>query len=263
MRPNRLRQLLKEGKPSIGTHTVVVSPDVVEIIGRAGGIDYVELVAEYGPYTLHDLDNFSRALELYGMTGMIKIDFENRAFTAQRAIGSGVQNVLFADVRTVEDVEISVAAVRAETPQTRGRYGSGDRRFAGYGLESATPPYVQALEDCVIAIMIEKDSAVKNLQAILKVKGVDMIVFGGNDLSMSQGRPGTVGSKESRDIRTHVFKTALKMGVQPRAEINHPDEAAEYLEMGVRHFAIGTDLFMVYEFIKQRGGGLRQLLEKR
>ena len=72
MRPNRLRQLLNEGKPSIGHHVTSTSPDVVEIIGRAGGVDYLEFVAEYMPYDLYSLDNFGRALELTGMSGMIK-----------------------------------------------------------------------------------------------------------------------------------------------------------------------------------------------
>ena len=45
MRPNPLRKLLDEGKPSIGTHTMVFWPGMVEIIGHTGIIDYVEFVA--------------------------------------------------------------------------------------------------------------------------------------------------------------------------------------------------------------------------
>ena len=103
MRPNKLRQLLNEGKPSIAHHVASTSPDVVEIIGRAGGVDYVEFVAEYMPYDLHSLDNFGRALELTGMSGMIKVDQENKTYTAGRALGSGLQNILFSDTRTVEE----------------------------------------------------------------------------------------------------------------------------------------------------------------
>ena len=71
MRENRLRQALNEDKATVGTHTMTTSPDVVEIIGRTGLIDYIEFVAEYGPYTLPDLAHFGRALELYNMAGMI------------------------------------------------------------------------------------------------------------------------------------------------------------------------------------------------
>ena len=42
----------------------------------------------------------------------------------------------------------------------------------------------------VIAVMIEKASAVENLEAVLSVKGLDMVQFGPADYSMSIGLPG-------------------------------------------------------------------------
>ena len=90
MRPNRLRQLLSEGKPSIGTHVMVSWPGIVEIIGHAGGIDYVEFAAEYAPYDLYALENFGRAVDLFDhMSSMMKLDQEPRTFLAERAVGSG------------------------------------------------------------------------------------------------------------------------------------------------------------------------------
>ena len=171
MRPNKLRELLKAGKPSVGTHVMTTSPDIVEMIGKTGLIDYIEFVAEYAPYSLVELDNFGRALELGGMSGMIKVDRENRGWVAQRAVGSGFQNVLFSDVHDAAEAEECVAIVRAESPQTGGHFGSADRRFASYGLESGSPEYVQALEDSVVSLMIEKDEAVKNIEEIIGCAG--------------------------------------------------------------------------------------------
>ena len=61
-----IRKLLDEGKPTLATHIHSVWPNVVEALGHTGLYDYVEFVAEYGTYTLHDLDNICRAAELYG-----------------------------------------------------------------------------------------------------------------------------------------------------------------------------------------------------
>ena len=93
MRKNKLRELLNGGKPSIGTHIHTIWPSIVEAIGHTGVYDYVEFVAEYGPFDLHDLDNLCRAAELYNMSSMIKVDQEPRGFNPQRAIGSGLQRV--------------------------------------------------------------------------------------------------------------------------------------------------------------------------
>lgn len=246
MRPNCLRTLLDAGSPSVGAYMLVYWPAVVEIAGRVGCIDYDEFVAEYAPYDLYALENLGRAVEPFNsMTAMIKVEQEPRGFIASRAIGSGIQNVPFADCRSAADVEECVATVRAETPATGGRHGSADRRFAGYIFESGTPEYVQALEDVVIAIMIEKEEAV-DLDAILDLKDIDMVQFGPNDYLLSIGKPGAGSSQADQDVQEEIIKNSLAKGVQPRAEIGTPADAERFLDLGVRHFSIGTDLAILH-----------------
>ena len=262
MRRNKLRELLKAGDPSVGTHLQISWPSVVELVGHTGMFDYVEFVAEYAPYDLYTLENMGRAIDLFDMTGMIKVEQQPRTHLAVRAIGSGIQNVLFADPRTVEDVRECVRSVRAESPQTGGIHGVGMRRDVRFVMEVGTPAFVQALEDSVVAIMIEKASAVENLEAILSVKGVDMVQFGPADYSMSIGLAGQYGHPKVKEAERRVIETALKMGVTPRAEISRPDQAKAYLDMGVRHFCIGTDMRVLFDWFKENGQGMKEVLKK-
>lgn len=258
MRPNKFRELLSADNPTIGTHIHTTWPSIVEIIGHTGLYDYVEFVGEYGPYDLHDLDNLARAAELYDMSSMIKVDQEPRGFLAQRAIGSGFQSVLFADCHSVEEVRECVRIARPDTPEDGGSYGVATRRFAymGYG---GTPEYVQALRDIVVVIMVEKQGTVDNLEEVLSVEGVDMIQWGPADYSVSIGRPGEWRkSAEAKETELRVFKTALDMGVQPRAEIAHADQAKYFLDLGVKHFCIGTDVAILFEWWKQHGEDIRK-----
>ena len=103
MRKNKLKQQLRSGQPTLATHLHSIWPSVVEVVGHTGVFDYVEFVAEYAPFDLNSLDNFCRAVELFDMSAIIKVDQEPRGFLAQRSIGSGFQGVLFSDCRTVED----------------------------------------------------------------------------------------------------------------------------------------------------------------
>ena len=103
MKPNLLRQKLNAGHPTVGTRVHNIWPAIVEVIGHTQTYDYVEFLAEYAPYDLDALDNFCRAVELFEMSSIIKVDPEQRTFLAQRGIGAGFQGVLFADVRTAED----------------------------------------------------------------------------------------------------------------------------------------------------------------
>lgn len=79
VRTNRLRELLRSGSPSLGTHLLSTWPTVTELVGQTGQWDYVEFVAEYAPWTMHDLDNLGRAIELFpDFTGMIKVEQHTR-----------------------------------------------------------------------------------------------------------------------------------------------------------------------------------------
>lgn len=259
MRANKLRQLLDEGKPSLGTRVNSIWPSVAEVLGHTGMFDYVEFLAEYAPFDLDGLDNFCRAVELHNMSPIVKIDQEPRGFMAQRSIGAGFQGVLFADCRTADDVRHCVRIVRPETPEDRGLHGVGARRFAYMG-QAGSPAYVQALRDVVVMIMIEKHSAVEQLEEILSIAGIDMIQWGPSDYSMSIGRPGERTAPEVKAVERYVFETALKMGVQPRAEIKSVREAEYYLDMGVRHFSLGTDLYVLFDWWKTNGEALRQVV---
>ncbi len=263
MRKNRLRELLNADKPSLGTHVHSPWPSVMELVGISGAFDYVEYVAEYAPYDLHTFENLARAVELYDpMSSMIKVEQEPRGYLAGRAIGAGIQNVLFADVRTVEDAHECVGSVRAESPDSGGMHGASMRRNVQFGGDAGSPEFIQAMDDVVIALMIEKAPAVENLEALLSVKGVDMVQFGPADYSMSIGLPRQFGHEKVKAAEKHVIETALKMGVAPRAEIGHPDQAQAYLALGVRHFCMGTDVSILLSWFKTEGEAMAKILEK-
>ena len=261
MRHNRLRELLDADLPSLGTHLHSSWPSITELVGHSGMFDYVEFVAEYAPYDLYALENIGRAIDLFPhMSGMMKIEQEPRTYLTIRAIGSGIQNVLFADPRTVEDVQECVKAVRAETPANGGIHGVGMRRDVRFVLEGGSPEFAQALDQSVVALMIEKKSAVDNLEALLSVPGVDMTQFGPADFSNSIDRPGEWQHPEVIEAEKHVIETSLKMGVAPRAEINTPEQAERYLEMGVKHFCVGTDVSILFDWFRDTGGAFNELL---
>jgi 2-keto-3-deoxy-L-rhamnonate aldolase RhmA len=260
MRTNRLRELLTSGKSTIGTHIHSAWPSIVEVVGHTGCFDYVEFVGEYAPFDLHGLDNVCRAAELHDMGTMIKVDQEPRGFLAQRAIGAGFESVLFADCRSVEDVRSAVRVARPDTPADGGTYGAAMRRhtFMGYG---GSAEYVQALRDVVVVVMIEKHEAVEHLKEILSIPGIDMIQWGGADYSMSIGRPGERSSPDIKAVERHVVETSLRMGIPPRAEVGNLDQAQYYLDLGIRHFCIGTDISILFNWLKENGAALRRAVD--
>ena len=261
MRANPIRKLLDDGKPTLATHIHSVWPNVVEALGHTGLYDYVEFVAEYGTYTLHDLDNICRAAELYGLGSMIKIDWANNEFVAQRAVGSGFNSVLYSDVRSAAGAADCVSYVRADTPHAGGTFGVAMRRFSymGYGGNEA---YVQALDDIVVALMLEKKPALDELDEILAVDGVEMLQWGPSDFTMSIGRQGNRNDPQVQAASQRVIDSCLAAGVHPRIEISTADDAKRYLDMGARHFCIGTDIVILNQWWQKEGETMRQALDE-
>jgi len=258
LKENRLRSMMRRGEPTVGTRALIVWPGVTELIGYAGVYDYVEFVSEYAPYDLHDLDNLARAAELVGISSMIKIDQEPRTYIAERALAAGIQNVLFADIRTVEDAKGAVLAVRAE-PTGIGGYRM-DRRVGYVGGIASPADFVKMCDDAVVALMIEKKSAVENLVEILSVEGIDMVQFGPADYSLSIGLPGETSHPKVKEAELKTIKMALEMDVAPRAEIRNPEDAKRYIELGVRNFSLNTDVRILYDWWKKNGSELRRIL---
>jgi len=260
VKPNLLREKLDAGTPTIGTRIHSTWPAIIEIIGHTGLYDYVEYVAEYGTFDLNDLDNMCRAAELHGMGMMFKIDRSHQHYLSQRAIGSGFGSILFTDCRTAEDAEECVRITLPDTPEDKGLYSVYTRRntYMGYG---GGPEYVEAMRKTVVNLMIEKKEAVENIEEILSVPGVDMIQWGPADYSMSIGKAGQRSDPAVSDAKEKVFKTALRMGVHPRAEIMSPDQAKEYLDMGVRHFNMGIDISILHSWWRGSGEELRKAVE--
>ena len=260
MRPNRLRQLLNEGKPSIGTHVICPWPGIIEIIGHAGVFDYIEYVGEYSPFSLEGMDNIGRAIDLFpNLSAMMKVEEQTRGFIAQRAIDSGLQNVLFTDIRSAEDARECVRLVRSEHPAAGGVHGAGMRRSVGYLLEGGRQSWVDALNDTVIAVMIEKKGAMDELEEILAVDGIDMVQFGPTDYSVSIGKPGGGRDPEVQAAHRRMIETALKMGKHPRVELGSLEQAKPYLDMGVRHFCVGWDIGLIFGWCKQQGELMKEL----
>ena len=260
MQTNRLRELLNEGKPTLGIQVISPWPGIVEVIGHSGAFDYIQYIGEYSPFSLEQMDNFGRTIDLFpNMSSMMKVEEQTRGFIATRALDAGLQNILFSDCRSAEEVRECIRFVRSETPDAGGIHGCNSRRHSSYGVAANAVEWVKAMNDVVIAFMIEKKGAIENLEEILSVKGVDMVQFGPADYSISIGKLEQSRSHEVQKTQRDMIELALKKGVIPRIELGSFEQAKPYLDMGVRHFCIGIDIGVLYQWCQQQAKGMREL----
>lgn len=237
-------------------------PVVIEAVASTGKFDYVEFVAEYAPFSHSDLENMVRAAELSNLSTMIKLDFQNRAYIAQKAMASGFQAILFTDHKTPDEVRESIHTIRPDTPEDGGRFGYPNRRWIGYQPNRPQMDYAAMVRDTVIAFMIEKKEAMDNIEEICSIPGVDMVQFGPSDFSMSMGWNSSEHIDEYKAAERRMIKVALAHSVQPRCEINSPEDANYYIDLGVKHFSLGDEIRNNMIYWSSQGGALRAMIEK-
>lgn len=267
MKTNRLKELLKAGKPTLGTRMIIPWPRIVEIIGVTGIFDYIEYTSVYSSWDLEFLENFNRAIELFpNMSSTIKVGPEDREFLVPRAIDAGFQNVKFGEISSADEVRECIRLVRPDTPEGGGTHGSTLSRRLGGLLDRNGEAFIKAINDVGVFVVIEKKAAVDNLEEILSVKGIDMVSFGGNDYAMSIGKTARNESpaveEEVQRVEEYIAETAMKKGIPFRVHlVGDFEEAKPWIEMGVRHFFICADFQSIRDECRRQGGGMRKLLE--
>ena len=257
---NALRELIKAGKPTLATRIFSTWPLITEIVGKTGKYDYVEFLAEYAPVDQYDMENIARAAELHNMGSMIKVDYANRTHVAQKAVASGFQAVLFADHRGPDEVAATIKSLRADCPQDGGTFGFTPRRLIGFSAGFNQMQFAEMLRDIVCVFMIEKKEAVDNIEAICNVEGVDMIQFGPADFSMSCGVNASDNVDNISAAEEKCIKTALKYGVRPRCEILTPQAAGRYIDLGVKDFNIGGEIWTLMSYWGDSGNAMRDII---
>lgn len=259
---NTLREKLDAGKPTIGTHILFTDPDIAELVGDIGFFDYGEVASEYSVLDMTLLYHQARAAQCGNLPLMIKPDQESQGFWTQAAMGAGFKAVLFTDIRTPEDIDECHRIIRADNPDNGGMVGVKLRRPALASYD--TTSYLKDLESFVFAIMIEKDIAYSNLDAILERArdcGVQMVQWGPADFGFSRGQPALMTTPDIRPFEENVIAKSLEYGLRPRIEIGSVAQAQRYIDMGVKDFCIGWDRFILRQALGQLGEDLTKLLE--
>ena len=262
MKYNKLRKILNEHGTSVATRMWSTNPFFTELLGQNGNFDYMEFVAEYSPFSQQDLQNICRAAELNEMGTMIKVDFQNRGYVAQKAAASGFQAIMFADHRTPEEVRETVRMMKSETPASGGLFGFPNNRFIGGQSHMPQMDHAKRVDKVILCFMIEKQEAMDHIEEICSIPGVDMVQFGPSDYCMSRGVNRDQAAEEAKAAERKMIEVALKHGVQPRCEIPNAEAAQYYIDLGVRHFCVGDQVNALKGFWNTQGPKMKEIASR-
>ena len=228
---NTLKRKLLAGQPALGVSVMLPSPHVVDMAGRLG-FDWVLLDCEHGSITPEGLETMVMAAEASGITPIARPP-TNTPDAVLRVMDRGVLGVQVPHVNTADDAKRAVESVKYYPLGSRG-LGAGIRS-AGYGFGVTMEEYVKrANQETLVCVQLEEVEALRNLDQILRVEGVDVFFLGPSDLAQSMGYPGRADAPEVQAALNSAFATIVAAGKVPGSAGN-ANAVSNYARQGVKY----------------------------
>jgi 2-keto-3-deoxy-L-rhamnonate aldolase RhmA len=199
------RAKLKAGQFCLGVGITLSDPAVTEALGK--NVDFYWIDMEHTPLNMETLQAHLIAARAVGIPAIVRVP-GSEVWFIKRVLDTGAAGIIVPQVRSAAEVKQVVDACRYKPVGDR---GYGPRRASTYGRDAN---YLQRInEDLFVAVQIENVDALKEIDAISQIKGVDSLALGPYDLSASLGLMGQVAHPEVVGAIERVIKAAKANGL--------------------------------------------------
>jgi 2-keto-3-deoxy-L-rhamnonate aldolase RhmA len=211
---------------------------LVELLATAG-FDWLFFDGEHGPFG---------ALEMQAMLQaagpdtpcLVRVPSHDEA-SIKKALDIGAAGIVVPQVNTAEAAADVVGRAKY-APQ--GVRGVGIARAHSYGLRFQE--YMEsANENVAVVVQAEHHEAVANIEAIVRVPGVDAVLVGPYDLSASLGIPGQIDDPAITGAIDRVSEACLAAGVRLGIFGLSAEAIQPYLKRGYTLIIAGVDTVML------------------
>lgn len=243
-KPNSsLRQRLRAGETVIGSWINSGSPIIAELMA-ACGFDFLCVDVEHSAVDLPQTQQLFQAIRSgrADCAAVVRLHGVDYAFV-KRYLDAGACGVVAPLVRTRAEAELLVQAAKYP-PQ--GLRGVGFCRANAYGLR-LTDEFARANDEILLAAQIEHIEAVRNLEAILSVPGIDAAFIGPYDLTASMGITAQFDHPDYLAARDAILAACQRHHVTPGIHVVPPDpaQAKARIAEGYRLLAYSLDITML------------------
>jgi 2-keto-3-deoxy-L-rhamnonate aldolase RhmA len=215
----------------------------VEVCGHLG-FDWAWIDVEHGLMSMETLSHIARAADASGIVPIARIPKTEDPEQILGYMEAGMMGVITAHTRCKHDVERVVNAVKYP-PQ--GMRSAGLMRGSEWGVNTTSAEYYPfANRETLVFALVEEKEGVDNIEEILSVSGLDGVVIGPGDLSLTMGHPGEYYHPDVLDLRLRA-EAKVKASGKALMYISHTDaeNGRQALEEGALLLVCGSQSLFV------------------
>jgi 4-hydroxy-2-oxoheptanedioate aldolase len=235
MRENTLRTIWAKGGAVVNGWLSIPSAFSAEVMAHQG-YDSLTVDMQHGVVDYQTAVTMLQAISTTPVMPLARVPWNDPALL-MKALDAGVYGIICPMINTPEEAE---ALVRACKYPPRGYRSFGPVRASIY----AGTDYVDhANDDLIVMPMIETAEALKNLDAILSVPGVDAIYVGPADLSLALGCRPRLDQTDAPVVEAQqtIVAACQRHGVVAGIHNATSGYALKMIEAGYRFVTLASD----------------------
>lgn len=255
LKENHVKKALKAGQVCIGSMVSSFrSPQIAQIYAVSGW-DYLIMDTEHSFFDYGALADIFTVARTEVIVPIMRVTVATYPYLA-RALDVGAMGVICPHVETPEEVRhILDSCLYAPL---------GQRGLSMSNIHLAHRPATQkeyvewANANILVIIQPETQKAVDNIEKLVSLPGVDAVMIGPHDLSLSLGLVGQLKHPRMVEAYERIIAACQKHGVAPGIHLTEFDQAKEWLGKGMRFFTFQNDIRMLINAGKAVTQQLRQ-----
>ena len=251
----KFRARLASDRICLGMVISLSDPSVSEIAGELG-FDFTWIDAEHCPLNIETILGHLQAVRGSDCAPLVRVQW-NEWGIIKPILDLAPAGVIIPMVNSAAEAEEAVASCKYPP---RGKRGCAARRGRRYGLTPFFDYLASSEADPMVILQVEHIDAVRELDAILRVPGIDSICIGPADLSGSMGKLCRFDDPEvSRvidEVAAKVKAAGLPLGT---ADALTP----EWRRRGIDWIACAGDTGAIVSAARSTLASLRELSQKR
>jgi 4-hydroxy-2-oxoheptanedioate aldolase len=251
---NKLKVMLANGKPAIGSWIGFSDPYGVEMMADVG-FDWFLIDMEHFPMSKETLRTILMACKGSASVPIARVPANSRDYI-QTVLDLGAEGVMVPMINSAEDAK---CAVELSHYPPLGRRGLGPTRASRY-YQDGGQYRQEANDEVALFVQIETPEAFRNAEEILGVPGIDGAFIGNGDLANFMNH-GQTGSKAVQEVVDHLIEMAGKISMPVGLPVWSEQECNHYVQRGAQLFTIGSDMSFLVNAARRELSKVRTLLE--
>jgi 2-keto-3-deoxy-L-rhamnonate aldolase RhmA len=244
VRQNHTLAAIRQGKPAIGLWLQTHSFHTARIIAAQGLLDWLLVDMEHTPVDLSTASTIFAAIadvSAGGCTPLARVA-HGTMDQIKQALDAGAQGIIVPMINTAEDAANAVRYARYPPLGERG--AGGIAPHFGFGTTSHIEYVQNANAEILVAVQIETQAAVENIDSILDTPGIDLVFIGPFDLHISLGLPAGLWSELPvfRAAVDRVIAACKQRGLTYGTITPNADGAKDRLADGFTFLSVGSDI---------------------